>query len=62
MRRIFGPEKQDKRITVEIKFLDLSTVEDEGAMCLQNTGNWLPFDTGSYPRRIESSVKMNFII
>jgi hypothetical protein len=22
----------------------------------------LPFDTGSYPRRIESSVKMNFII
>jgi hypothetical protein len=51
-----------KRSTGEIKFWDLSTLEDEGTMYLQNSGNSLPFDTASYPRRMEWSVKMNFII
>jgi len=62
LRSIFGLETGHKRSTVEIKFLDLSTIEDEGAMCHQNTGNWLPFDTALYCRRMESSLKMNFVI
>ena len=58
---IWTRETEHKRSTVEIKFLDLSTIE-EGAMCLQNRGNRLPFYIAAYPGKVELSVKMNFII